>query len=96
MGRNENVHISNIGKINFLNQYGNLKVKSLNFVPGVHLIGACFWLGVVTFHEQMYFTFVHVVPVLSSKTAEFLADFVMDTIQKACKTEFLTILTEKG
>jgi NRPS condensation-like uncharacterized protein len=91
MGRNETLHISNLGKVIFLSQYGRFKIQSLYFAPGVHLIGACFWLGVVTFHEQLYCTFVHVVPVVSAKTAEFLAASVISTTEKACLSESLTL-----
>ncbi len=89
-GRNEALHISNLGQTKFLNEYGIFKMKSLYFVPGVHLMGACLWLGVVTFHEQVFCSFAHVVPVVSAKTAELLADSVIATIQKACVSESLT------
>lgn len=90
MGRNNTIHVSNIGKYNLLDKYGDLKLKELYFATGQHVVGACFWLGVVTFHEQLCCSFAHVVPLLSAKTAELLADSVMVTIQKVCVSESLT------
>lgn len=90
MGRTNTINVSNIGKYNLLDKYGEYKLKELYFATGQHVVGACFWLGVVTFHEQLYCSFTHVVPLLSVNTAESLADSVMTTLQKACLSESLT------
>jgi NRPS condensation-like uncharacterized protein len=91
MGRSSTTHISNIGQFNLPKEYGRFKIKELYFATGQHIVGTCFWLGVVTFHEQLYCTFAHVVPVVSAKTAEFLAASVISTMHKACLSESLTL-----
>ena len=90
MGRTNTVNVSNIGKYNLLDKYGGFKLKELYFATGQHIVGACFWLGVVTCHKQLCCSFAHVVPLLSAKTAELLADSVIATMQKACVSESLT------
>jgi hypothetical protein len=70
-------------------------MKELYFATGQHVIGASFWLGVVTFHEQLFCTFSHVVPLVSANTAELFADSVIDTIQKACISQSFATLIDK-
>ena len=91
MGRSNTVEISNRGEFKFLDkyEYGNLKLKELYFATGQHIIGSCFCLGVVTFHQQLFCCFTHVVPLVSTQTAELFADSVMDTMQKACTSPSL-------
>ena len=91
MGRSNTVEISNRGEFKFLDkyEYGNLKLKELYFATGQHIIGSCFCLGVVTFHQQLFCRFTHVVPLVSTQTAELFADSVMDTMQKACTSPSL-------
>ncbi|MBW4670276.1 MAG: hypothetical protein KME60_23400 [Cyanomargarita calcarea GSE-NOS-MK-12-04C] len=91
MGRKNTIELSNRGKFNVAKKYGELKLKELYFATGQHLVGGSFWLGVVTFHEQLFCTFAHIVPLVSTKTAELLADSVMVNIQKACMSESFTL-----
>ncbi|RUR86967.1 condensation domain-containing protein [Chlorogloeopsis fritschii PCC 9212] len=84
MGRSSTTHISNRGQFNLPEKYGSLKLKELYFATGQHIVGTCFWLGVVTFHEHLFCTFAHVIPLVSVKTAEQFANSVMATIHKAC------------
>ncbi|MDZ8226395.1 MULTISPECIES: condensation domain-containing protein [unclassified Nostoc] len=83
MGQKNTIHISNLGKFNLADKYGELKLKELYFATGQHLIGSSFWLGVVTIHEQLFCTFAHVVPLVSTKTAKLLADSVIANIEEA-------------
>lgn len=91
MGRNSTINVSNLGKYNLLEKYGSFQLKELYFATGQHIVGACFWLGAVTFHEQLFCSFAHVVPVLSTKTAQLLADSVIATIEETCVSESLTV-----
>jgi hypothetical protein len=83
MGRINTTHISNRGQFNFPDSYGTFSLEELYFATGQHLVGACFWLGVLTFHNQMFCTFSHVVPLISKNTASKLADSVMMALQRA-------------
>jgi hypothetical protein len=89
MGRKNTINVSNLGSLNLLDNQRFLKIKELYFATGQHMLGACFWLGVVTFHKQIFCTFANVVPVVSEQTAELFADSVMDSIQKASSSESL-------
>lgn len=84
MGRDMTVHVSNLGKINIPENYGNLKIKELYFSTGQHIFGSCFWLGVVTFQEKLFCTFAHVFPLISDQTGEWFANCVIDTLYQAC------------
>ncbi len=87
MGRHTTIQISNLGKLNLSNVYGDVTLKELYFATGQHWIGASLCLCVVTFHEQLYFTFLHVVPLVSSQTAQLLVDAFIDIIKQACTQE---------
>ncbi len=87
MGRKNTIEISNRGQFNLADKYGELKLKELYFATGQHWLGGSFWLGVVTFHEQLFCSFAHVVPLVSAKTAQLLADSFRDTVEKACISE---------
>ncbi len=87
MGRKNTVEISNRGQFNLADKYGELKLKELYFATGQHWVGGSFWLGAVTFHEQLFCTFSHVVPLVSSKKAQLLADSFIDTIVQALNSE---------
>ncbi|MFM7406528.1 MAG: phthiocerol/phthiodiolone dimycocerosyl transferase family protein [Cuspidothrix sp.] len=91
MGRTSTINISNRGQYKFLDHYGNIQLKELYFNTGQHIIGTCFWLGAMTFHEQLFCSFAHVVPLLSSKTAELLAQDVVNTLQKASEADDLSL-----
>ncbi|MEO0840403.1 MAG: condensation domain-containing protein [Cyanobacteria bacterium J06643_5] len=84
-GRKNTIEISNCGRFNIPDNYGELKLKELYFATGQHWIGGCFWLGAVTFHEQLFCTFSHVVPLVSSNTAELLLDSVINTLETGLK-----------
>ncbi|TAF07043.1 MAG: hypothetical protein EAZ77_10970 [Nostocales cyanobacterium] len=91
MGRTSTINISNRGKYKFLDNYGKLQLKEFYFSTGQHIIGTYFWLGAMTFHEQLFCSFAHVVPLLSNKTAGLLAQDVVDMLQKAHETDDLTL-----
>jgi NRPS condensation-like uncharacterized protein len=82
-GRNSTVHISNLGLFELLADEELLRLKEFYFVPGLQLVGACWWLGAVTFHQQLFCTFAYVTPIISSTTAEALADAVIGRLQQA-------------
>ena len=89
LGRTTIINLSNLGQFNFSARYGDFEIKELYFAAGEHLIGAWFWLGAVTFHDQLFCTFAHVVPLVSVEVAKLFADSVMTTIQQACGEQSL-------
>jgi len=91
MGRDMTVHISNLGKINFSENHSNLKLKELYFSTGQHIIGSCFWLGVVTFQGKIFCTFAHVFPLISEQTAKWVANFVIDILHQVCLPRDFTL-----
>ena len=84
MGRDKTVYVSNLGKINLVENYDKLKIKELYFVTGQHIFGSCFWLGVMTFQAKLFCTFAYVSPLISESTAQWFANSVMDTLNRAC------------
>ena len=81
-GRIKTINISNLGKFDLVKSYGELKIKEIYFTVGQHLFGPCLWLGAVTFHEQLFCTFAHVTPLISSKTMNDFADCVVTILEK--------------
>ncbi|ARV59273.1 hypothetical protein BZZ01_12125 [Nostocales cyanobacterium HT-58-2] len=84
MGRYASVFIANPGQLKIAGKYDVVKIKELYLPIGFHLAGPCFGLKVVTLHEQMFFTFSYVEPLISKKTSEIFADSVIDIIHQAC------------
>ncbi len=82
-GRIKTINISNLGKFDLAKSYGKLKIKEIYFTVGQHLFGPCLWLGAVTFHEQLFCSFAHVTPLISSKTMNDFADGVVAILEKA-------------
>lgn len=83
--------ISNIGQFTFPEHYGGLKLKELYFSTGQHIFGSYLGLATVTFHEQMFFSFGYVEPLLSAKTVELFASTVTSLIYQACLSQSLTL-----
>lgn len=84
MGRNNAFAISNRGKFQFEYKQEQIKIKDLYFATGQHLGGDCFWLGVVTLNDQIFFSFVYVDPVISDQTANKFADYVIHILHNSC------------
>ena len=90
-GRIKTINISNRGKFDLAKSYGELKIKEIYFTVGQHLFGPCVWLGAVTFHEQLFCSFAHVTPLVSSKTMSVFADSVVAILEKASLDESLCL-----
>ena len=90
-GRIKTINISNRGKFDLAKSYGKLKIKEIYFTVGQHLFGPCLWLGAVTFHEQLFCSFAHVTPLISSKTMDNFADSVVAILEKASLHESLCL-----
>jgi hypothetical protein len=80
-GRNSAAHVSNLGVFELSPDEKLLRLKELYFVTGLQLVGTCWWLGTVTFHQQVFCTFAYVTPLISATTAEALADGVLERLQ---------------
>lgn len=89
MGRNNAFSISNRGKFQVGYKQDKIKIKDLYFATGQHLGGDCFWLGVVTLNDQIFFSFVYVDPVISDQTANKFADDVIHILHNSCTNNFL-------
>lgn len=90
-GRIKTINISNRGKFDFPKSYGKLKIKEIYFTVGQHIFGPCLWLGAVTFHQQLFCSFVHVTPLISSKAMNYFADNVVGVLEKASLYESLCL-----
>lgn len=90
-GRTQTINISNRGKFDLAKSYGKLKIKEIYFTAGQHIFGPCLWLGAVTFHQQLFCSFVHVTPLISSTTMNYFADNVVSIIEKASLYESLCL-----
>lgn len=82
MGRNTTTHISNLGQWDLKPSYGSVRIESFYFVTGLNLVGTCFWLGTVTINQKLFCTFTYTEPLISMKTAEILADSVINILSR--------------
>jgi hypothetical protein len=82
-GRSTTIHISNLGKFCAKNESETFRLKEFYFATGQHIVGTCFWLGVVTLNNQTNFTFAYVKPLMSRKMAELLVNNVIMTLENA-------------
>jgi NRPS condensation-like uncharacterized protein len=85
MGRSSTVAISNIGQYPFPNVYGEISLKSVHFVGGIHGIGACLWLGVTTCEDEMACSFAYAYPLISHELALQISDAVLNMLLDACQ-----------
>ncbi len=89
MGRITTTHISNLGQFDYSKSYGSIRLESFHFAAGQNLVGTCFWLGAVTFHQKLFCTFTYIDPLLSRKTAESLADSVITFLDSAVSSPLM-------
>ncbi len=82
MGRNSTIHVSNLGQWALKTSYGSIRLESFYFTVGLSLIGSCFWLGTTTINQKLCCTFTYVDPLVSAKTAEALADSVINILSR--------------
>jgi NRPS condensation-like uncharacterized protein len=83
MGRNTTTHVSNLGQCDLKAVYGSIRLESFYFATGLNLVGTCFWLGTVTINQKLFCTFTYTDPLISTKTAEVLADSVVKVLTSA-------------
>ncbi|MEM7556724.1 MAG: condensation domain-containing protein [Cyanobacteria bacterium P01_A01_bin.84] len=81
-GRIKTINLSNRGKFDLAENYGKLKIKEIYFTVGQHILGPCLWLGALTFHKQLFCSFAHVTPLISSETMNSFADGVVDILEE--------------
>ena len=82
MGRNTTTHVSNLGQWNLKPFYGSIRLESFYFATGLSLVGTCFWLGTTTINQKLFCTFTYTDPLISTKTAEALADSVINILSR--------------
>jgi NRPS condensation-like uncharacterized protein len=83
MGRNTMTHVSNLGQWDLKPSYGSIRLESFYFATGLSLVGTCFWLGAMTINQKLCCTFTYTNPLISTKTAEALADSVIKILSSA-------------
>ncbi|WNZ43596.1 hypothetical protein Q2T42_17265 [Leptolyngbya boryana CZ1] len=83
MGRNTTAHVSNLGQWNLNTAYGSIRLESFYFSVGLSLVGSCFWLGTTTVNQQLCCSFTYTDPLISPKTAEALANSVINILCNA-------------
>jgi NRPS condensation-like uncharacterized protein len=83
MGRNTTTHVSNLGQWDLKPSYGSIRLESFYFATGLSLVGPCFWLGTTTVNQQLCCTFTYTDPLISTKTAEALANSVINILSNA-------------
>lgn len=83
MGRNTTTHVSNLGQWDLKASYGSIRLESFYFATGLSLVGTCFWLGTTTVNQKLFCTFTYTEPLISTKTAEALADSVIKVLSSA-------------
>lgn len=83
MGRSTTTHVSNLGQCDLKSEYGSVRLESFYFATGLNLVGTCFWLGTVTINQKLFCTFTYTYPLIRMKTAEALADCVVQILTSA-------------
>lgn len=72
--------ITNVGKLNVPQQYGNLELKAISFLPSNVVFGRVITLAVTTFQDKMLLNFVASQPSISQETLETLAEDVIQIL----------------
>ena len=76
------VSVTNIGRVDIPNIYGDLEIEEISFVPSNVIFGKIFTVAVTTFQDQMIFNFIVSQPSISQETMNHLANGVMDCLRE--------------
>jgi len=76
------VSVSNVGKVNISDTYGELELEEISFVGSHALYTGMFIVHAATFQEKMTLNFVFSEPALNRQTMEKLVDNCIDYIMK--------------
>lgn len=79
------VHVTNIGKVNIPDVYGNLKLEEISFVASNAIFGRSFTVAATTFDGKMILNFVASKPSISQHTIEMFADSVINCLVEVCQ-----------
>ncbi|MEB3277790.1 MAG: condensation domain-containing protein [Lyngbya sp.] len=79
------VSVTNIGKVNIPDIYGDLEIEEISFVPSQTIFGKIFTVAVTTFKDQMILNFVASQPSISQDTVEMLANNVINCLEEVCQ-----------
>lgn len=74
------VAVTNLGKIQMNNHYGNLEIENICFVPNVALYSNTLALAASTFYDKMTLNFAFSHPSISPETIEKLAKRMIDRL----------------
>jgi NRPS condensation-like uncharacterized protein len=79
------IAVTNIGKVNVSDVYGNLEIEEISFVPSNTIFGRVFTVATATFKEKMMLNFIASQPSLSQETIEMLANGVINCLIEVCQ-----------
>lgn len=79
------ISVTNVGKVNIPNVYGNLKIEEISFVPSNVIFGRVLTVAAATFDEKMLLNFIASKPSISQNTIEILANSVINCLVEVCQ-----------
>ncbi|MBV1919628.1 MAG: hypothetical protein KUG73_03030 [Pseudomonadales bacterium] len=88
MGRLCSTTVSNFGKIDFRETYGNITVSNYNAAVSQHGFGACFTILPMTFNGSLRFFLHYISPLTTEEQANEMRCNIIDVIQRALESDF--------
>lgn len=79
--------VTNVGKLQIENNYGEFALEEISFVPAKPRFGQIFTVAVTTFQDKMILNFVASIPTISKRTLESLANDVIECLMNTCEQE---------
>ena len=86
---NLTISVSNIGRVNICEVYGDLEIEEISFVASNGIFGKVFTVATATFQEKMLLNFIASKPSLSQETIEMLATGVINCLIEVCQEKVI-------
>jgi NRPS condensation-like uncharacterized protein len=83
------ISVSNIGRVNISEVYGDLEIEEISFVPSNAIVGKMFAVATATFQEKMLLNFIASKPSLSQETIDILATGVINCLIEVCQEKVI-------
>ncbi len=83
------IAVTNIGRINISDVYGDLELEEISFVLSNAILGKMFAVATATFKEKMLLNFIASKPSLSQETIEMLATGVINCLIEVCQEKVI-------
>ncbi len=89
------IAVTNIGRVNISDVYGDLEVEEISFVASNAIFSRVLTVSAATFDEKMFLNFTASKPSISQDTIETLANSVINCLAEVCQKKVVMAVVER-